>query len=103
MFRYITGFTSETSVPATGISLDGLLNRTALMDVPFRGMQRQEALIYLTGLDDPSLPDDPNTSVAFQAYPGFNIGDTATTQVHATYFRKNHHRKISILVGEFVV
>lgn len=86
--RYITGFTSETSLPAVGTSLDGLLNRTALMDVPFRGLQRQEALIYLAGLDNPSLPDDPDESVAFQAYPAYDMleaGFTTYNQVLAAH------------------
>lgn len=77
--RYISGFTSETSAPATGDSLDGLLNRSALMDVPFRGMQRQEMLIYLAALDDPSLPDDPDTAVAFQVYPAYDMLDAGFT------------------------
>lgn len=42
--------------------------------------------MYLTGLDDSSLPDDPDTSVALQAYPAFNIGDATTTQVHVVVF-----------------
>lgn len=71
--RYITGLNTEASFPAVGSLLDGLLNRTALMDVPFRGMQRQGELIYLAALDDPSLPDDPNTSVATQVYPAFDM------------------------------
>ncbi|CAM9127088.1 unnamed protein product [Scytosiphon promiscuus] len=76
---YISGFTSDTSPPAVGDSLDGLLNRSALMDVPFRGMQRQEMLIYLAALDNPSLPDDPDTSVAFQAYPAYDMLEAGFT------------------------
>lgn len=34
--RFISGLT-ETDVPETGGSLEGLLNRSSLMDVPFRG------------------------------------------------------------------
>ncbi|CBJ25694.1 ATP-binding region, ATPase-like [Ectocarpus siliculosus] len=70
---FITGFNSSTDLPAAGSSLDGLLNRTALMDVPFRGMQRQQKLAYLAALDNPSLPDDPDESANFQAYPAFDM------------------------------
>ncbi|CAM9357367.1 unnamed protein product, partial [Hapterophycus canaliculatus] len=75
---YISGFTSETSPPTAGDSLEGLLNRSALMDVPFRGMQRQEVLTFLAALDDPSLPDDPDKYVAFQAYPAYDMSDLTT-------------------------
>ncbi|CAN0541957.1 unnamed protein product, partial [Ectocarpus sp. 8 AP-2014] len=40
-------------VPEAGGSLESLLNRSSLMDVPFRGMQRQHPLVYLAALDDP--------------------------------------------------
>ncbi|CAM9362022.1 unnamed protein product [Ectocarpus fasciculatus] len=72
---FITGFNSSTDLPATGSSLDGLLNRSALMDVPFRGMQRQQSLVYLAALDNPSLPDDPDESANLQAYPAFDMLD----------------------------
>lgn len=42
-------------------------------------MQRQEALMYLAGLDDPSLPDDPDAAVAFQAYPAYDMLDEGLT------------------------
>lgn len=69
--RYATGLDPGTS-PAAGSSLDGLLNRTALMDVPFRGTQRQE-LMYLAALDNPALPDDPNSTAVLQAYPAYDM------------------------------
>lgn len=67
--RFITGLTTESDIPAKGTSLDGLLNQTSLMDVPFRAFQRQETLIYLAAMDDPSAIDDPDSRVAFQSYP----------------------------------
>ena len=69
--RYVPGLDPGSS-PAVVSSLDGLLNRTALMDVLFRGMQREE-LMYLAALDDPSLVDDPDSSPVLQAYPAFDM------------------------------
>ena len=69
--RYVPGLDPRSS-PAVGSSLDGLLNRTALLDVLFRGMPRED-LMYLAALDDPSLIDDPNSSVVLQAYPAYNM------------------------------
>lgn len=77
--RFIANNNSEASFPVIGSPLDGLLNRTALMDVPFRGIQRQEHRVYLAALEDPSLPDDPHTSVAFQSYPAHDMLEAGLT------------------------
>lgn len=35
--------------------------------------------MYLAGLDEPSLPDDPDAAVAFQAYPAFDMLEAGFT------------------------
>lgn len=75
--RYVPGL-DPGSFPAVGSSLDGLLNRTALMDVLFRGMRREE-LMYLAALDDPSLVDDPDSSVVLQVYPANDMLEAGFT------------------------
>ncbi|CAB1113047.1 unnamed protein product [Ectocarpus sp. CCAP 1310/34] len=60
-------------VPEAGGSLESLLNRSSLMDVPFRGMQRQHPLVYLAALDDPSPADGTISDINFQAYAGFDM------------------------------
>lgn len=45
------------------------------MDVAFRGMQRQQDLIYLAALDDPSAPTA--SQINFQAYAGFDMSGNA--------------------------
>lgn len=54
-------------------SLEGLLNRSSLMDVPFRSMQRQHENIYLGSIEDPSADDDELSAANMQAYAGFNM------------------------------
>ncbi|CAN0521290.1 unnamed protein product, partial [Ectocarpus sp. 12 AP-2014] len=60
-------------VPEAGGSLESLLNRSSLMDVPFRGMQRQHPLVYLAALDDPSPAAGTISDINFQAYAGFDM------------------------------
>ncbi|CAN0020957.1 unnamed protein product [Scytosiphon promiscuus] len=70
-FEYSVWFVPEMAsgdFPEAGSSLEGLLNRSSLMDVPFRGLQRQHDLIYLAALDDPSEPE--TTQINFQTYAG---------------------------------
>ena len=45
-------------------SLEGIINRSSLMDVPFRSMQRQHEIIYLGSIDDPSAAADDELSAA---------------------------------------
>lgn len=75
--RYVPGLDPGTS-PVVGSSLDGLLNRTALMDVLFRGIPR-EGLMYLAALDDPSLIDDPDSPVVLQMYPAYDLLEAGFT------------------------
>ncbi|CAM9133762.1 unnamed protein product [Ectocarpus sp. 6 AP-2014] len=60
-------------VPEAGGSLESLLNRSSLMDIPFRGMQRQHPLVYLAALDDPSPAAGTISDINFQAYAGFDM------------------------------
>ncbi|CAN0020887.1 unnamed protein product [Scytosiphon promiscuus] len=62
---------SPDQVLAAGSSLEGLLDRSSLMDASFRGMQRQHDLVYLAVMDDPSAPD--TSKINFQSYPGRSV------------------------------
>lgn len=42
--------------------------------------------MYLAGLDDPSLPDDPDAAVAFQAYPAYDMLDAGFTTYNQVLF-----------------
>lgn len=50
-------------------AVEGLLNRSALMDVTFRGMQRQHDLVYLAALEEPGSTG-LNSQINFQGFPG---------------------------------
>ncbi|CAM9752851.1 unnamed protein product, partial [Hapterophycus canaliculatus] len=63
--RFIPEFASD-EFPEAGSSLEGLLNRSSLMDVPFRGIQRQHDRLYLAALDDPSAPT--TSQINFQSH-----------------------------------
>lgn len=58
-----------TTDVAQDSTLGGLLNRSALMDVPFRGMQRQHTLVYLAALEEPGSTG-LDTQINFQGFPG---------------------------------
>eukprot|EP00752_Nemacystus_decipiens_P005758 g5207.t1 len=68
---FIPGFT-DTQVPDANDTVADLLDRSSLMDVPYRGMQRQHLLVYLAALDEP-LVTGLDAHVNFQPYPGFNM------------------------------
>lgn len=69
LFRFIPEFGADA--PEAGSTVEGLLNRSSLMDVAFRGMQRQHLLIYISALED---PDSTVVSyIDFQSYPDFNM------------------------------
>ncbi|CAM9134455.1 unnamed protein product [Ectocarpus sp. 6 AP-2014] len=70
--RYIPDLPTG-EVPEAGGSLESLLNRSSLMDVPFRGMQRQHPLVYLAALDDPFPAAGTISDINFQAYAGFDM------------------------------
>ncbi|CAM9131372.1 unnamed protein product [Ectocarpus fasciculatus] len=70
--RFIPEFATG-EVPEASGSLESLLNRSSLMDVPFRGMQRQHPLVYLAALDDPSPAAGTISDINFQAYAGFDM------------------------------
>lgn len=72
IFRYITDF-GVNQVPTANSSLEGLLNRSSLIDVPLLGMQRQHELAYMAALDDPSPAAGDVSDINFQAYAGFNM------------------------------
>lgn len=59
----------------TNNSLASLLNRSSLMDVPFRGLQRQHSLVYLASLNDPSASANQLTESSMQAYGGFDMDE----------------------------
>lgn len=62
--------------PPVNSSLESLLDRSSLMDVQYRSMQRQHQLIYLAALDDdPSVPADEVPDINFQAYAGFDMAE----------------------------
>ena len=71
-------------------SLEGLLNRSSLMDVQFRSMQRQHTLIYLASIDDPSAAADELSSVNMRAYAGFNMEDAGYRHFAAQNVRRRH-------------
>lgn len=64
--RFITTLGKGEYPPAKG-SLGGLINRSSLMDVPFRGMQFQNELIYLAALEHPSATV---SDINIQSYRG---------------------------------
>ncbi|CAM9131295.1 unnamed protein product [Ectocarpus fasciculatus] len=70
--RYIPDLATG-EVPEAGGSLESLLNRSSLMDVPFRGMQRQHPLVYFAALDDASPAAGTVSDINFQAYAGFDM------------------------------
>lgn len=65
--RFVPGL--GASEVAEGSTLGGLLNRSALMDVPFRGMQRQHGLVYLAALEEPGS-EDLDSQINFQGFAG---------------------------------
>ncbi len=64
----------EAEVVPEASSLGGLLNRSSLMDVPFRGMQRQHLGVYLAALDDPSA-EGLDSQINFQTYAGRDLSE----------------------------
>ncbi|CAM9481056.1 unnamed protein product [Pylaiella littoralis] len=60
-------------VPEAGGSLDGLLNRSSLMDVPFRAMQRQHRLVYIAALDNPYPAEGVVSQINMQGFAAFNM------------------------------
>ncbi|CAM9313400.1 unnamed protein product, partial [Laminaria digitata] len=59
--------------PVAGSTLEDLLNSSSLMDVPFRGMQRQHLLVYLASLEDPSPAAGGVSGVNMQMYAAFDM------------------------------
>ncbi|CAM9102277.1 unnamed protein product [Ectocarpus fasciculatus] len=68
---FIPEFGSDA--PEAGSTVEGLLNRSSLMDVAFRGMQRQHLLIYIAALEDPTPAEGVVSYIDFQSYPDFNM------------------------------
>lgn len=42
--------------------------------------------MYLAGLDDPSLPDDPDAEIVFQAYPAYDMLEGGFTTYNQVLF-----------------
>ena len=70
--RFISGF-DIGEVPVADSALEGLLNRSSLMDVPFRGMQDQHLLVYLASLEDPAPAAGVVSGVNMQMYAAFDM------------------------------
>lgn len=70
LFRFIPEFGAEA--PEAGSTMEGLLNRSSLMDVAFRGMQRQHSLIFIAALEDPTA-ERVVPYINFQSYPDFDM------------------------------
>ncbi|CAM9867934.1 unnamed protein product [Ectocarpus sp. 4 AP-2014] len=68
---FIPEFGAEA--PEAGSTVEGLLNRSSLMDVAFRGMQRQHSLIFISALEDPTGAEEVVPYIDFQSYPDFNM------------------------------
>lgn len=73
--RFLNGF-GVGEVPEAESLAEGLLNRSSLMDVPFRAMQRQHQLVYLAALEDPSPADGTVSDINMQSYAAIDT-DTA--------------------------
>lgn len=71
MPRFIPGLAEDQNL-TPGNSLEDLVNRSSLMDVLFRGMQRQNTLMYLAALDNPSAPEGNVSDINMQSYEGKN-------------------------------
>lgn len=72
--RFITE-DATGEAPEGNSSQESLLNRSSLMDVPFRGMQRQYLLIYLAALDDLSIIEGEVSDINMQSYAAFDMLD----------------------------
>ena len=74
LVRFVSGLGLGED-PEADSAIEGLLNRSSLMDVPFRGMQDQHLLVYLASLEDPSSAEDTVSDINMQSYAGFNMLD----------------------------
>lgn len=72
--RFITEY-AVGETPEVNSSQESLLNRSSLMDVPFRGMQHQYPLIYLAALDQPSFIAGEVSDINMQSYAAFDMFD----------------------------
>ncbi|CAN0322734.1 unnamed protein product, partial [Laminaria digitata] len=69
---FVSGF-DIGELPVADSTLEGLLNSSSLMDVPFRGMQQQHLLVYLASLEDPSPVAGEVSGVNMQMYAAFDM------------------------------
>ena len=70
--RFVPGF-DIGEVPVADSALEGLLNSSSLMDVPFRAMQQQHLLVYLASIEDHSPAEGEVSGVNMQMYAAFDM------------------------------